>query len=84
MNSDSDSVESIDYNLHRINIEEHNETNRRLSDRRRGIMNPQSSKRAVTPIPLNRSYVNNNLPHHDDVPLKTRSWFLYICCFKRN
>lgn len=83
MNSDSESVESIDYKSHEIVVEEYNETNRRLSDRRPGIINTQTSKRTVTPIPLN-TYINNNLPHHNDVPLKRKSWFLYICCCKRN
>jgi len=83
MNSDSDSEESIDYKSHEITVTEYYENNRRLSDRRRGIINPQSSKRTVTPIPFNTSYVNNNLPQHE-VSCKKKSWFLYICCFKRN
>lgn len=84
MSSDSESEESIDYKSHEVAVEEYNEINRRLSDRRRGIINTQSSKRTVTPIQFNTSYVNNNLPHQNDVPLKRKSWFIYICCCKRN
>ena len=85
MNSDSDSEGSIDYKLHQNAIEDYNEINIRLSDRRRGIINPQTSKRTVTPIPFNTSYVNNNLPKHDEVPYKKskKSWFLFIFCCKR-
>ena len=83
MNSDSDSDGSIDYRLHKIVVDDYNETNKRLSDRRRGVFNPYSSKKTITPIET--SYVNNNLPHHNDIPYtKKKSWFLFICCCKRD
>jgi len=83
MNSDSDSEGSIDYKLHNIVVDEYNETNKRLSDRRRGVFNPHSSKRTVTPIDTS-SYVNNNLPYHNDKKYTKKSWFLFICCCKRD